>query len=70
MSFERHSIVQVDQVPQRSFRGVLMHKCTAHACSLLAVCMFSLILCFCLVLACAQFSSTPMFNDACVDISG
>ena len=67
MSFEWHSIVQVDQVPQRSFRGLMMHQCLAHAFSLLAVCMFSLILCFCLALACAQFSCTPMFNDACVD---
>ena len=58
-SFEWHSIVQVDQVPQRSFRGLLMSKCTAHAYSLLAACIFSLILCFCFALACAQFSSTP-----------
>ena len=67
MSFEWHSIVQVDQVPQRSFRGLVMHQCLAHAFSLLAVCMFSLIVSFCLALACAQFSCTPMFNDACVD---
>ena len=67
MSFERHSIVQVDQVPQRSFRGLVMHKSSAHAFSLLAVCLFSLILRFCPVLACAQFSCTPMFYDACVD---
>ena len=66
-SFEWHSIVQADQVPQRSFRGLLMHQCLAHAYSLLAVRMFSLILCFCLALACPQFSCTPMFNDACVD---
>ena len=67
MSFERHSIVLVDQVPQRSFRGLLMSKCTAHAYSLLAACIFSLILCFCFALACAQFSSTPAFGMVCVD---
>ena len=66
-SFEWHSIVQVDQVPQRSFRGLLMSKCTAHAYSLLAACIFSLILCFCFALACAQFSSTPAFGVVCVD---
>ena len=45
-----------------------MHKSSAHALSLLAVCLFSLLLRFCLVLACRQFSCTMMFYDAaCVD---
>ena len=45
-----------------------MHKSSAHALSLLAVCLFSLLLRFCLVLACRQFSCTLMFYDAaCVD---
>ena len=65
MSFEWHSIVQVDQVPQRSFRGLVMHQCLAHAFSLLAVCMFSLILCFCLALACAEFSCTDVQRCLC-----